>query len=1664
MGKKILFFCTFFVLCAALWAGGHREGNESRAAADPSGFTDTFDTSEKKPGKWNYYLEAKDKAGNVSLSGPENILIDPESDLPRTTIINPTQNMRVQGNLNIVGIAVDDDGVDFIALSIKKGRDDPYGEEMVYTRAEGADYWSYFVDTTDQDRWTDGEYTITAWATDITGLSGVSEKFKVKQHKKHVVHWHLDRKKPLTEVTSHDVGALVSGKINIRGTVSDGNGIFSLAYSLDGGKRYIPARTSLDKRTGNHLFNINLNTNTIEDGPHVIWFRSQDGQGSVGTAAHLLFVNNAGPDVQIVYPPADTVVNGVFTVAGYASHPVGLQSVTWKADRFVGELPLVIGNSWWSTDIDLRGSRSSNVEVEIRATDVSGNVTVRRQRYKIDQTADLPIVTLQQPAANAVAGENGEIVVIGSVADDDGAASVFYSLNAQAPVEIPCSGAFQFIIPGAAEGAHTVEVWAKDITGITGPRVQVRGITVPGALPEPRIANFTSGIGNNAAVNEFYTGMIFQWGPLGQRMRTNMFVNIKGSSVASATASFGNQPAVPIRPLIGKDGVFTGSVVVPDNLPEGVNTIELRAVDRFGREAVYEEYFFVNNADNYPFTWIRPKETADGKILLTGSDDTLLGLYREYQVVDVTLQGPGAENVYVQPYQTGVVLGAHREGSFGPFTININDVAQPQRFSVIADFSGPELTVHEAPEGKWVQTKVPLVLSVAGANRITSVEYSLDMGATWEPMLSESEAAQLARNPRIDRTIDITGAQDGSISILVRATNEAGRTSVKNFTVLKDTVAPEAELITPIADARVNGTIRMGFSVKEGGKLKSIKYKNPNPRFNDIEVFANYDRNKDYSLMFMDPLMDAIGMPLAENMIFVFEDEAGNTSQVDYWPFIIDTEMDIPTALISLPLDNEVITTDFLVSGVMYDDDAIRQIYWNIDDNQPQTIVAEYGFSVPIPLSSLTDNEHSITVVAEDIYGVRSAPVKRTFRVSLSEPSAAVTYPSVDTILRDVIEIKGTAFDRNGIDRLQVSVDNGNSFNIATGADEWSYRFNSRILKDGPHVVFVRVWDKYDIPATYASMINVDNTPPEIQIDSPHDGSTSTGWATVMGRTIDPNLGDVSIEFRSLEGIAVRQDLRSRKLESVQVVKEQLDLRNQPDGLYNIEVVAYDRAGNITRVSRNIKLARESMQNFVEILYPLDNEHTQGVFNLYGVTGGTDLAGTVTLRINGIDHVTTEVEESGYFRFSMDSEFLDNGSNIIVVHSDFGGEKTVQSRQHRVVYKADGPWVTIDSLNMGEFAFERPFLFGRTGYALSEEDQFYLHDKDTASEIKSVIRDKAPDYTEISFDNGKTFYKTGKSIVKGIDYRYRLETGDMAEGLHFILVRSTMRNGETAVTKILVQVDKTLPVIRLISPEPGAPYNTEIFYSASATDDVELVGLTYHLRKGDKASYEVPGFLQGLYFEGIIPPFIRVLANDAPFPFTGGATFTDFGFGLSFFDDNVKIQVQYGFMFQQQFDDMGFRDGRAAEGEDGKKPIAQVRYGGNVLGLKLLANVYSLPFGSIAGPDWEWLHASFALGANFSLFDIGSTTNKDDRYAKTDAEGNKTYPTYTQSGSPTWMSALLLQVEFPKVTLPKRKYLRTFSLFTEGQLWFVPTDVDAAALGIEVVIPHVIMGLRLYIF
>jgi hypothetical protein len=1640
MNKRLIFICLLFIaFCGSIWAAG-RKDNVSKFADDPSGFTDTFDITERPPGKYNFYIEATDRAGNATRSGPSNMFIDPESDLPRTTIINPLPNMSVQGNMNIVGIAFDDDGVKQVDIVVYRGTNGK-GEEVARAKASGTDYWSYFLDTSDSDVWIDGDYTVTAWSTDINDLSGIADVYptgqKVPPRKKKIstVYWRLDRKKPDAVVTSHTVGALVSGNIRLGGTLYDGNGISYFSYSVDGGQKYLPGKFSVNK-TGKGNWEVNLNTKQFDDGPVVIWFKTVDGNKSVGTAAHLLFVNNVGPDVKVVYPDPNATLNGVFNIAGYAKHPVGLKSISWKAGNSSGDFELLPGNQWWSTPVDARNFKGSSIDVEIKAVDVSGNVSYARQKYKFDPSKDLPTVKLSLPVTGVVNSDVG-IVVKGEATDDDGVASVFYSLDGGPAVEIPCNGYFQFYVHNPTEGTHGIDVWAKDTSGVTGPKTSVKGIVVSNGTIEPGIATISYLDGKNMRTDIFNTGMKIRPAP-----RMTMRLAFRAvSAPASATVTFGDLTTAPVR-LTGIKDAFTADVPVPTDLPVGLVEIKLAATDRQNREFKFSEYVYVTDpsGDDGPnlFSFAREQRTGDGRIILK-TGDTLIGISNK-NIRNATLQGSGANMLNVSVNNGQVQLIAVDDGEAGPLSLRIDtDTGSftSNQFRISATSAGPSVTMQNFTPYSWVRNSVNVSFNLASRGRVTNVEYSLDMGDTWQRALNASDIANLRApvNTNVSRTLDLTGAQDGSINVLIKASGDTDFTIV-DFTVLKDTTAPAAQTIVPISEAKVNGTIRMAFAVQEMGIIQSVTYRrsaNAAPR----EVYNDSQWNGDYSPKFFEVLMDSLVMPLDNGMRFTFTDKAGNSSEVNTWQFVIDQQMDIPIVQVILPQDNEVITDDFIVSGVMFDDDGIKGYQWRIDNKPWNTEEAAYGFSIPVALSTLTDNEHTVTIVAEDLYGVKSVPTIRKFRVSLIEPTGTMTYPLYDTVLKEGVQLTGTAFDRNGIKEIKVSVDNGNSFNLARGSFgtaaetvQWNYQFNTKILKDGAHVVFLRVTDRYDVPATYAFMINIDNTKPEIIMDSPGDGSISVGNISVMGRILDPNLKDVSIELRSLDGFTIPANLRSRKLDTNSMLRENLDISAMSDGQYNVAVIAVDRAGNMTRLSRNVQMARQTYKNYIEILYPLENEETCGEFNLYGYAGGSSPAGSVTIRINGADSQTAPVNDAGYYSFNLNSEYLNEGSNTITITSNFGGPTLVTSRAYNIFYSGSGPWVTIDSFKFAEFSYDRAYLSGRTGYIVSDDDKALLADKTLEKEKRDYILGKTPAVTEISFDNGRAFASTNRALARGVDYRFRLEDSEMPEGYHFIVIRTTMKNGETAVTRMIVQIDKTFPEIRVISPEAGSRYNEKIVYSASATDDIELVSLSYHLRKGDKALYEVPGFLQGLYFEGIIPPIIKQFLfkeeDKVNFLFGGGATYTDFGLGLSFFDDNVKLQAQYGMMTQDLWEAIGGQD--------------EVRYGGNVLGFKIIANIYSLPLQRYWGPDYEWLFLTLAFGANFSYFEIA------------------------QSGSPTWMSAVLFQMEFPKVKIPKRKNLRTFSMFTEGQLWFVPTDVDAAKMGIKVVIPHIVMGLRMYIF
>jgi len=194
------------------------------------------------------------------------------------------------------------------------------------------------------------------------------------------VKFNVDKKAPLTRVTSHQSGVLVSGQVTLEGTVEDANGMASLAMSRDGGKTYTPVAMSLDKPARQGTFKVGLDTRKTPDGPQVLWFRAADKMGLVGRYTFLVFINNDAPVLEVLFPADDAPVNGKVLVCGRASDKIGLKSLSYDLGAGdSGKVELVPGNPFWTQEIDLAGKRTGSLQITYTLVNLTGNTQTRNR-------------------------------------------------------------------------------------------------------------------------------------------------------------------------------------------------------------------------------------------------------------------------------------------------------------------------------------------------------------------------------------------------------------------------------------------------------------------------------------------------------------------------------------------------------------------------------------------------------------------------------------------------------------------------------------------------------------------------------------------------------------------------------------------------------------------------------------------------------------------------------------------------------------------------------------------------------------------------------------------------------------------------------------------------------------------------------------------------------------------------------------------------------------------------------------------------------------------------------------------------------------------------------------------------------------------------------------
>jgi len=921
------------------------------------------------------------------------------------------------------------------------------------------------------------------------------------------------------------------------------------------------------------------------------------------------------------------------------------------------------------------------------------------------------------------------------------------------------------------------------------------------------------------------------------------------------------------------------------------------------------------------------------------------------------------------------------------FTLRINKTAHPEGVEISEspiDISGPE-------EYSWFSDSVTVRGGVSGYTPDTVLEYRLNWDENWRSIT-------VNRTGAFNAQISLADLPEGPVPLEIRTVRNGHPDYPLYLPVNKYASQPVIQFLSPLEEyGPIHGDVTTAGIVDYFVPLKDISYSIDGFTYEPIDFIAKYGRAW-FSESFDYTSLHTNGQTLVIRAV----DRAGNRVMASP-TYEFDNSTDFPTLILNSPVEGEVVTGDFEISGLAFDDDGDVLIGWrllspwNPWDSVQETIRSnrhvefsrveiEQNFLFPISLFEVRDGENILEIYAEDVYGVRSELLRQVFKVSTMAPVTMVSEPAMDVWNRGNVLIYGTAFDLNGIAELLVSMDNGVSYQMATfvssqeEASHWHINLNTQAYADGVYSMLIRTIDKYGVSSFSNGIINIDNTPPTIDLGSPANGDRIGVVLPITGQVYDNiDFTRIAIQLVNIENPNLQ---RSFELPRQFVIMEAMDVSAFPDGDYTLTVLAYDQADNETSIVRNFNILKARAASEIALINPLPGITHHGPITVSGKITGAVVPEYVTLMLDKRAYADIEVNRYGIFRQELPLDAITTEEPVLfsAYFLTPSGEE-IMSFENRVKVISDhGPMLAIDSHNDGDVITRRPYISGRAYYIPSEEDMLQEEDEETSSRrSRRAAANAIPIVTkvELSFDNGRSFVSAkGKE-----EWRFRLETGQLERGPLPVIIKATFSNDSVAVRRIMLVVDTRAPVVNTIGPPENSSHRTSIQVYGSAGDDFDMDTVEISLRPGDKMFYEVPGFIQGLYFDG---------------SFLGGLQYAA-GVGLTFFDDNVKVQ---------------FNASQAGTGN---------RISNWGLGGKILANVYKKNLGEWFGPDWEFYTTSLVIGAHFSYFLM------------------------EEDEIPQIVSQLLGQWEIIKADMsflfPKWKYFKSISLYMEPGIWFFPSAV-----------------------
>jgi hypothetical protein len=420
----------------------------------------------------------------------------------------------------------------------------------------------------------------------------------------------------------------------------------------------------------------------------------------------------------------------------------------------------------------------------------------------------------------------------------------------------------------------------------------------------------------------------------------------------------------------------------------------------------------------------------------------------------------------------------------GPHTLQLRaqDIYGAQGISNPVDFSidaGAPLVEIDSPSlGDYLNTTSYTIMGTAvdSGGTVTSVEVSLDDGATYDPATSTSGDYDTWE-------YDVVGSPEGIVAIKAKATDDTAKVAFYNLQVIIDTEDPIVTFLSPSKSTSVNGPVTVRGASSDNRQITKVELRIGEP-LNWINLPELYNWEYLFDSAGYANSTYATETPPGSNIwklnIYArITDIAGNvktTTAADYFIFI-DQELDKPTVnIISPPAGTTNVGGPLLISGTALDDDGLDRVemqinvdgdlvhagdddfadqidFWNGTSNVPDGDTNDYFEDetawYTVSGTSLWSQEINnygemynilggdgyiiVRVRAVDINGIEGDT--KEFYIHLDDliPRIESLNISSGDFVKGIFNITGKALDDEEIDKLLISYDGGINYGELPG-------------------------------------------------------------------------------------------------------------------------------------------------------------------------------------------------------------------------------------------------------------------------------------------------------------------------------------------------------------------------------------------------------------------------------------------------------------------------------------------------------------------------------------------------------------------------------------------------------------------------------------------------------